>query len=408
MRHLIIAALAGPLSFACGPAPEPGADAGATVADPDDDDGAEGDGSGAASTCPLAAAPPTREVTFTRGVPDGDPAIEDRLLALIDGARTGARLRVAFAYLDQEHVAEALGDAADRGVDVGVVLDERNQMLIGDKWAWNDAVAELARRLGDRLVLCGGGDLPTDELGGCVGDSKQHAGFVLVSGTCDGASHVVAQTSAHPTRGQLAQHNNLVVVREDRALFDAYGAYWDDLAARRRDPDYYAIVDGDSGTRLFLYPRAGGAAGDHARDTDTIYRLLHDNVDCSGGTRVRVAMAYWSTSRGYLVDELARLAGAGCVVDAIVDPDRVGAEVAADLRAVLGKRLHEVGGVHHKALLIDGGYSGARRRLVWTGTQDFTLAALRDNDETILRIEDDAVHAAFDAGFDAMLARPAP
>jgi phosphatidylserine/phosphatidylglycerophosphate/cardiolipin synthase-like enzyme len=54
-------------------------------------------------------------------------------------------------------------------------------------------------------------------------------------------------------------------------------------------------------------------------------------------------------------------------------------------------------GLHSKYLLIDARYAGstAARRLVFTGSHNYTGPALTSNDETLLRIEDPAVFAAF-------------
>jgi phosphatidylserine/phosphatidylglycerophosphate/cardiolipin synthase-like enzyme len=360
------------------------------------------DGGSASSDddCPLPEAPPSKQAFFTHDRPDGDPTIEDQLVGLIEAAVPGSRIHGAFAYLDQTRVADAFLEAAGRGVDVYLIVDERNQVEREEGWEWNSAVARLRDGLGDRLIVCGGGDLPADQQGGCIGHAKQHSAFLLLSSTCDGADLIVAQTSAYPTKGQLGQRNNLVVIRGDRGLFEAYGGYWVDLSRQRRDDSYYQILDGDSGTRLFLYPRAPEADQGEPAATDTIHRLLRDHVDCAAGASIEIAMAYWTSSRPALIDELVRLEKSGCGIDLVVDP----AKVADDVKAILTDHfapdhLRFVPGVHHKFIIIDGSYAGTERRLVWTGTQDFTLSALRDNDETILRIEDDGIHGDFAAAF---------
>lgn len=353
--------------------------------------------------CALPEGPPAKEAFFTADLPDGDSTIEDQLVGLIEAAGSGSRIRGAFAYLDQTRVTDALLDAADRGVDVRFVLDERNQIEDESGWRWSSAVERLRDGLGDRLVICGGAELPADADGGCVGRAKQHSAFLLVSSTCDGADAVVAHTSAYLTKAQLRQRNNLVVIRGDQSLYEAFGSYWEDLARQRRDDSYYRIIEGDAGTRLFLYPRAPEASQGEPAATDTIQRLLHDNVDCSAGARVEIAMAYWTSSRPALVDELIRLENAGCQIDLVVDPARVADDVEGALvDAFAPDHLRFLAGVHHKFILVDGSYAGSNQRLLWTGTQDFTLAALRDNDETILRVDDDGIHGDFAHAFDEL------
>ena len=347
-----------------------------------------------------------REVWFTDGGNGaGDLAIEDRLVALIEGAEDGARVRAAFGYLDQVRVARALVEASRRGVDVRLVIDERNQVQKPDgSWVWNDAVEQARAELGQRLIVCGGGDTPADG-GGCIGSEKNHNSFLLVSSLCDGTESIVAQTSAYPTKSQAFARNNLVVLRGDAGLHAAYETYWEDLARRRRDADYYRIENGETGTRLFLYPRAAEGTSSVEPATDTVFRLLRDNVSCQGGTRVRLAMTYWSSGRDYLADELGRLAGLGCKVDVVVRAGTVDAAVLSTLRSRLGAdHVRQLAGVHHKFLLVEGQYSGQPAALVWTGTQDFTHPALRRNDEVLLRIDDAAVHDAFRVEHEAMFA----
>jgi phosphatidylserine/phosphatidylglycerophosphate/cardiolipin synthase-like enzyme len=65
--------------------------------------------------------------------------------------------------------------------------------------------------------------------------------------------------------------------------------------------------------------------------------------------------------------------------------------------------------IHSKYLLVDSPCQGAngvrRRRLVFTGSHNWTAAARRDNDEVMLRVDDDAVFAAFRANWDAIRVR---
>jgi hypothetical protein len=290
-------------------------------------------------------------------------------------------------------------------VDVRLVLDERNQQQVDGTWQWNGAVESLRAALGDdRLLVCGGAETPPDG-GGCIARDKQHNAFLLVSQTCDGSGSVVLQTSAYPTKGGLFQRDNLVVVRGDDALFAGYQTYWNDLSRQRRDNDYYRTVDGTA-TRLFLFPRA--ATGQATRDpaTDTVYRLLHDKVECAGGTRVRVAMSFWTTARDYLVDELRRLSTAGCDVAIVANPDTIDDGIRSALAAAFdADHLGFLAGVHHKYLIVDGGYAGdPDAHLVWTGSQDFTSAALRDNDELLLRLDSAAFRDRFLADWTAMFA----
>jgi phosphatidylserine/phosphatidylglycerophosphate/cardiolipin synthase-like enzyme len=55
---------------------------------------------------------------------------------------------------------------------------------------------------------------------------------------------------------------------------------------------------------------------------------------------------------------------------------------------------------------MDGVWRSAQRKVVLTGSQNFTGPALTGNDETMLRIESEAIHARFMADWNAMAAHP--
>jgi hypothetical protein len=95
-------------------------------------------------------------------------------------------------------------------------------------------------------------------------------------------------------------------------LYGAYLEFWNDEAARLPIPNYYCEL----ASRAFFFPRPRTGSNLREPATDTVKAIL-DNVSCAGGTRVRVAMAYWNDSRDYLVDKLRDLRDAGCDVRVI-------------------------------------------------------------------------------------------
>ncbi|MCB9568827.1 MAG: hypothetical protein H6710_16695 [Myxococcales bacterium] len=347
-----------------------------------DTTGPSGDTSGGDDTTTggIDEPPAQKEVIFTRPMQGGasDLAIEAKLNALIGDALPGSSIRVALYHWSRVGVANELVAAKAKGVDVKVILDGSND---------NKAVDALKAGLGaGNVVLCGG------EGGGCIGDGINHNKLFLFSALADGSKDVVVQSSANLVLSQTRKHNNMVVIRDDAALYAAYAEYWDDLHAQKTDLNYYTSANGDTDTKVYFYPRASG---------DTIVSVL-GNVECTPGT-IRVAMAFFTDARVAIAAKLVELKEAGCDVAVILrDEDGYpGDDVLATLKAgKVGVTLYPEGpnaeGLHSKYLLIHSRYAGVDdRRVLWTGSHNYTGTALHSNDETLLRIEDGAIFDAF-------------
>lgn len=328
--------------------------------------------------------PPSFETVFSRR-PDAngrDTTVEDRIIRLIDSALPGSRIRVAIYTFTRSGPADALVRAAARGVDVRVVLD-------GDADGIGSEVTTLRTGLGAANVhLC---DAPGSA---CVGSGIMHHKTFLFSALADGSTNVVAQASHNLTTTQLTMHNNAVIIRGDAALFATYERTWNDLWADVEIPDYYRVDDGDLATRVYFFPRPTGG--------DTSVSIL-GNISCDGTARIRVAMAFFTDARRDVATALAARAREGCDVRVVAGDAEIplGSAVASTLTAagVEIVRYPDRSGwsLHSKYMLIDALYAGstAHRRLVFTGSHNWTGPALTINDETQLRVEDDAVFGAY-------------
>lgn len=334
-------------------------------------------------------APPTFS-TYFNYPPDADTPddqLEELLLDLLAEAPPGSEVRAAFFTWSRTRMARAFGDALDRGVDVEVVVGNTNRHPDGRDW---QAIGILKDRLGDRLTICDeGGD------NGCIGTGIQHNKFVLFSSLEDGSQDVVFQSSANLTNPQRTAFNNVVVIRGDTTLYDAYRAYWTDLKAQQRDLDYYRSTVGDLRTKAYFFPRDGG---------DTVVNIL-GNVHCDQGATIRIAMAFFTNVRVAIADRLRQMAMDGCDIGLVLrdapEYNSVGGEVRSALThpdidlAVFGVNDHP--SVHSKYLIIDGAYGAqaTEQKLVWTGSHNYTGPALTRNDETLLKIRDEAVMQAY-------------
>ncbi|MDB4946640.1 MAG: hypothetical protein JWP97_6174 [Labilithrix sp.] len=408
---LALALLTATCSLACGAAPDEETDESAAASSDGDDQGVKPDDvadetlgttSSAESAddeldaaddgeepavAPAARAPKPIEVVFND--PTRAPenrAIEKSLEELIALAPAGSSIRLSMYGFTRHSPAKALVKAHERGVDVKLVLDGQN--------AGNSAVTYLKAHLPDaNITLCKRGR------GSCIGNGINHNKFVIFSALADGSKHVVWQASQNLTRHQLDVHNNAVIVRGDTTLYAGYASYFGDLERHKENLDYYDVVDG-SRARAYFFPRAAG---------DTVLGIL-DNVRCQKNkSTIRVAMAFFVDGRLSVAKKLGALKRAGCSVEVLLNADDAheGSAVVATLaKAKVNVREYDkkrgAAGIHSKYLLIDSKYDGAKvehRRLVFTGSHNYTASALRNNDETLLRVDDRATFDAFSADY---------
>ena len=365
----------------------------------DDGDALDGDG------CPFTSAQSRKQAFFA--FPEGAPdlTVETEFRKLVRAAVPGSTVRISVYGFSRHNVASEVIAAGQRGVDIRVVVDGLNRFE-SPKGSGNyvpfSALQEIRTALGDdAVVICSEDEVPPVHLkGGCLSSGINHNKFAVFSELCDGSHDVVYQSSSNFSAQQNSAHQNAVIIREDPALYGAYLQYWNDEASKVPMPNYYRELS----SRAFLFPRPRDGLGLREPATDTVKTIL-DNVSCTGGTRVRVAMAYWNNSRDYLVDKLRDMRDAGCDVRVIsnieITSDGVKAKLADAFSTAEARLLPRV---HDKYFFIDGKYQGTSRKLVWTGSHNWDYGALRTNDEAILRVEDPDVFAAFDANWDRMWA----
>ncbi|GAA4964009.1 hypothetical protein HD597_003493 [Nonomuraea thailandensis] len=356
-------------------------------------------GSSGASACAGApTGPVTTGAVFSEPV-GGDPAaIVRTLCGLVRQTPAGASIQIAHFVMSGtaggEFAAELL-EAHRRGVRVRVVLD-------GDQRGAAVA-AQLAAGLGTDLTGDSWLHVCTGPMSGgtaaCIGDKGQHNKFYLFS-RAGRASDVVVQSSANLTDlNSTTYWNNAVVLPGDRRLYAAYDAYFADLAAERKNLDYYRVVQTRS-ARAHFFPKADG---------DPIVDHL-GRVSCRRGTTIRVGMSEWDAYRVAIAEKLRDLAGDGCrvrIVYGIID-DEVKAVLAAQPGielSTLGSGSALPGRIHSKYLLVEGSYDGDRdARWVFTGSHNYNETSLRRNDETLLRLNDKNVYRQYVANFERMRA----
>lgn len=252
---------------------------------------------------------------------------------------------------------------------------------------------------------------------GCVGgeDGIMHNKFATFTSVA-GVNDITVISSQNWTTANYWE--SAVVVTKNAGLHAKFGRYFSDLALKRRNPDYYSSDRGkptsynNSGTtaaypgtyRTYFFPKAGGKS-------NPVLDML-GQVDCrkdpalppshgyKGRTLVRVAMNNWTLPA--IAEKLAKMDKAGCVVQVIYHPKQSRAVVNA---------LQSTGSVqqwwkdpcsdsrfpvsvHSKYFAVSGRIAGAIKKVVFTGSLNFTSAWYR-NDESMLRVANDDIYQAF-------------
>lgn len=322
--------------------------------------------------------------------------IRDHVRSLIQGTPAGATIRIAMYHFTDTTVANDLIDAKNRGVNVRLVIDYSSSTYT--------AVTSLISSLGTSranaswVVLC----TANAACIGSAGTPIMHNKFYLFSST-NGSSNVVVQASANlTTDNATVYYNNAVTLVGNTGLYNAYVGYHDDLAAKVKNSDYYTTVS-TGNAKVYFFPRAGTDS-----TTDTIVNALSENVTCEGNTTVGTAtgrtiirIGMWYFSRDNIAKTLRALADQKCWVEVVYTTMDSGvmSYLSGHDRIVL-YHMPDPWIIHSKYMLIEGTYAGQRdTKWVFTGSHNYTNAALRENDETLLRVQSNTIHDQYRSNF---------
>jgi len=348
------------------------------------------------------------QMTFNEPTAPGanDPTINDYLTTIIKFAPADADIKVAIFTLSKNTFKQALIDQANDGQGtVKVVFDGTNM--------GTDAT-ELKTALDSAsngwFVRCQQ-EPKTSLMGACLGHksfSRQHAKYALISKTIRVAPnggtdwkvipYVTWIGSANPSGGGGSDAwNAATTVYNDPTLYN-------DMTSRMFNHQFGLAFGGDdffSQTYNRGYVHSSGSnvtvwaspelEGDHwlARLNDI---TPTDNNNCT----VRVMQGIFAEhsedrDRGVsLANKLANLKGGGCAVHVLVAKgDSGNPQIGTEAKQILcdaGVSLRARKGIHDKGLLVNAKYLGEFKKVVFTGSHNFTQEALTNNDELIVRI----------------------
>jgi hypothetical protein len=195
------------------------------------------------------------------------------------------------------------------------------------------------------------------------------------------------------TNSQNANHNNLLVVHQEPDLYQHFVRYLGDLLAQRKNNNYYASANGyyrspTSDARVFHSPRADSSGGTGVdAGTDLVVGRLSYITRYEAGCSVEVAHAQFTGPRVAVADELIRIARLGCQVR-IVGGSGMTDYIRTHLAGRSNVTVRRLDSLHSKYIVYRGNYNGSPgRQMVFTGSQNLTGPALRNHDETLIRVE---------------------
>ncbi|MFD5553136.1 phosphatidylserine/phosphatidylglycerophosphate/cardiolipin synthase family protein [Streptomyces sp. NPDC127068] len=354
--------------------------------------------------------------TFNYTKPEGsyDTSISTGLSTLIDLAKPGSTLYMSMYMLGDNYdpavpkppeIEKKLLEAHNRNVTVKVVVEDTTSQpttlingLTGNS----------------KLTQCYRGCLNATNTTTAINHNK----FVVFDALNDGRTNVVWQSSQNMTPSQNGELNNAITISGNASLATKYRAAFNRQVSRSTattDADYdNAVDDLNAPVEAYFFPRADDIVAEQIR-----------KVDCARNGRIRLSTSSLNGDvnnlRPQLYQALRDQRAAGCVIDAVVrDVDGLDGNAGVNDMTKTNVNAYGMrpggcryttkpscnyGTVHSKYLLTEWeNAQGQRVQRTYTGSHNFTMGALKRNDETMLRINDSGVYDAYLANFNKLRA----
>ncbi len=397
----------------------------------------------AGSAAPAAAkARYTPESGALMNVPMGTQAEKHRLAVKLRksiwAAPEGSVIKIAVYSFDRKELGDALVAACDRGVAV--------QVVINDNWI-SRQVKRLQRKLGTSTEprfddSCRPQEKPeTEEEQAAVlasmtpsfmkvcyqacrmyGAGNQHMKIYMFSRSGD-ARRVIMLGSNNMTYYAARTHwNDMFTLRAGKRMWADYSRIIAELAQDRpATPRYLKLQHGVFTTEFGALEGASRAQDPVGKRLDRVRCKALDGTGSKGRTVIRISMYAWVGDRGkFLARKVAGLSKKGCVIRAILSQPAKGVKKilrpagvkmrTADLNTDedpetgFGETPWEYF-THEKWMALNGTWAGKGRRIVWTGSENWSNKSLQ-NDEVTLGIDRAGAHNAYARHFDAMWSNP--
>jgi phosphatidylserine/phosphatidylglycerophosphate/cardiolipin synthase-like enzyme len=354
--------------------------------------GATGSPAYAGSKTPVTVGATEADVTVSEGRPGApDSAILDHLVGLINRADQGSEIYTNIFDIDDRDVIAAINGARANGVTVWVT---RNSFPRPDE----QEPAATSR-------ICLGGCIQAD----LADEAKAHSKYMVFTKTHrtpgSPATHAAWVSSSNLVSGAggKASSNNAITYYEDTAPAGQYRV-WSELKLSFNDhfywpgspdpnADYYAPETygwNAPHSGFHFVPSANTYIQVSPDATADFWADAFGRITANSSCSLYVVVPEMKDNRPAPIDDIRWLAAHGCFVDAVVDYDakthapKVSYDTGCWLKAG-GVRVTVRDGVHDKLASFQGTFDGTPgRRLVFTGSHNWTPNAQRHNDEMLL------------------------
>jgi len=332
--------------------------------------------------------------------------IMNQLVSMLDAVPKNETVYVSIYLINYAQVIDAMIRASERGVTMNVIVDSSRE----DSWETNPAAIEKLRKglKAPSTLTIVNSDASTTSI-----NHNKFAVFSALNTTNGLAKKVVFQTSHNFTLADTRKIQDAIVLQHD-GLYDAYRTYWSDMRSRAKSGmknfEFKIYSDNTNGVSAAFLPRRSGGK---AVSKDIIIELL-DTISKPAETTIRIGMSDW-VSRPAITDKLRELQIAGASIELVVkssigDDAKSGiAVLKANGAKVTNLNMTEPGqkiNIHSKFLLLEGPMKSGATSLIATGSHNYTMNALINNNETLVMLENSPLFSKYKDYFKTLLTLP--
>lgn len=350
-------------------------------------------------------AKPTESVVFNNpyGSLKEQRAIADTIAEGIDNAPAGSTVRLAAFSFTLPDFADTVIAAKNRGVNVYMITDNHSYEGTTSQAKETKQLERLKKELGTNVTTGKGSYIKICEAA-CLGDgsSIMHVKLSLFQRT-GGSEHVTMISSYNPDDFQNEAWNNIVKLENDKKVYNKMVQYFDDMAKEPGKGNWYSKTTSGKNT-IITYPNP-----DYSSLKDDQHYIELSKVKCAGKigpAEIDVAMFQWTDTRLAVAQKLSELATSGCKVRVIVSKANASPKILLALKsnskiAVADADANIADGKpgifsHNKVLLIDPKEDSKRTgATVVTGSQNFSVKAMKENAELTLVNRDPEIYDKF-------------